>query len=376
MSTGIFLVDAKGELTEMRETPFLAEAHFQELLARYPSLLAGDQIDPQEPRRWLLIDREVGIEDSEGGAGRWAVDHLFVDQEGTPTLVELKRATDTRLRREVVGQMLDYAANASVFWQVDSVRSRFEVRCQVEGRDPSATLADVLGVEIDAEELWKRVSDNLREGRLRLLFVADAIPPELRRVVEFLNAKMPSVEVLAVELKHYAKGSIKTLVPRVYGHSLDAEAVKRPRPATRVWDEPSLMSELERQFGLSAADVARRALAWARKHDLFVWWGKGAIEGSFYPELIHKNVKHLLFAVWTYGKLEIQFQYLRNHPPFDDEAKLAELLRRLNELNGISIPPESLTRRPNIPLKQFEEPGELERLLAIFEWALDEIRKT
>ena len=28
-----------------------------------------------------------------------------------PTLVEVKRSSDTRIRREVVGQMLDYAAN-------------------------------------------------------------------------------------------------------------------------------------------------------------------------------------------------------------------------------------------------------------------------
>jgi hypothetical protein len=33
-----------------------------------------------------------------------------------PTLVEVKRSDDTRIRREVVGQMLDYAANGVVYW--------------------------------------------------------------------------------------------------------------------------------------------------------------------------------------------------------------------------------------------------------------------
>jgi hypothetical protein len=33
------------------------------------------------------------------------------DQNAVPTLVEVKRSSDTRIRREVVGQMLDYAAN-------------------------------------------------------------------------------------------------------------------------------------------------------------------------------------------------------------------------------------------------------------------------
>ncbi|HJX26596.1 MAG TPA: hypothetical protein VJ885_01685, partial [Thermoanaerobaculia bacterium] len=108
MAGGIFLLDANGSLTEMAETPFAAEVDFQKLLAAHPNLLPGDQIDPDTPRRWLLVAREVGVPD-EGGT-RWALDHLFLDQEGVPTLVEVKRGGDPRTRREVVGQLLDYAA--------------------------------------------------------------------------------------------------------------------------------------------------------------------------------------------------------------------------------------------------------------------------
>jgi len=38
-----------------------------------------------------------------------------LDQDAIPTIVEVKRSTDTRIRREVVGQMLGYAANAVVY---------------------------------------------------------------------------------------------------------------------------------------------------------------------------------------------------------------------------------------------------------------------
>lgn len=37
------------------------------------------------------------------------MDHLFVDQDAIPTLVEVKRSSDTRIRREVVGQLLEYS---------------------------------------------------------------------------------------------------------------------------------------------------------------------------------------------------------------------------------------------------------------------------
>jgi hypothetical protein len=42
-----------------------------------------------------LIKREKSIPAEDNGSGRWSVDHLFVDQDGIPTLVEVKRQSDT-----------------------------------------------------------------------------------------------------------------------------------------------------------------------------------------------------------------------------------------------------------------------------------------
>ena len=117
MSRGIFLIDNNEQLTELREQAYDSEDLLQRLLATHPSLLAGDQIDRTSPRRWLLIAREASVPGEQGGGGRWSVDHLFLDQDAVPTLVEVKRSSDTRIRREVVGQMLDYAANAVVYWR-------------------------------------------------------------------------------------------------------------------------------------------------------------------------------------------------------------------------------------------------------------------
>lgn len=61
MPTGIFLVPPRGELMEISELSFEREADFQELLARYPSLLVGDPVDPESPQRWLLVNREVDV---------------------------------------------------------------------------------------------------------------------------------------------------------------------------------------------------------------------------------------------------------------------------------------------------------------------------
>ena len=55
------------------------------------------------------------IQDGEQGSDRWSFDHLFLDQDNVPTLVEVERSSDTRVRRDIRGQLLDYAAKALVY---------------------------------------------------------------------------------------------------------------------------------------------------------------------------------------------------------------------------------------------------------------------
>ena len=68
------------------------------------------------------------------------------------------------------------------------------------------------------------------QGRLRLVFVGDEIPSELRRIVEFLNEQMATTQVLAIEIKQYVDtdGKHQTLVPRLLGQT---EAARQPRVA-------------------------------------------------------------------------------------------------------------------------------------------------
>jgi hypothetical protein len=241
MDGGVFLLQGDDTLIRMIERPYEAESLLQALLATHPDLLAGDQIDAASPRRWLLIEREAGVPARSDGADWWAVDHLFLDQDATPTFVEVKRAADTRARREVVAQMLDYAANATEYWPVDRMRELFALRCASRGIDAGDELEAFVGPEGDEERFWALAKSNLRSGRIRLLFVADRIPPSLRRIVEFLNQHMNPVEVLAVEIRQFSAGPdapLRTLVPRVIGQTEQTREAKSapssPRQSTRI----------------------------------------------------------------------------------------------------------------------------------------------
>jgi hypothetical protein len=225
MTAAIYLLQNEDALIAMRSKPYDSERLLQDLLAKYPNLLAGEQMDGENPRRWLLISQEVPVPAEEGAGGRWAADHLFLDQDGVPTIIEVKRFSDSRIRREVVGQMLDYAANAVVYWPVEDIRARYEAASA-----PSVqAMVEFLGEEVDPEEFWQRVKINLQAGRVRMVFVADRIPPELRRIVEFLNLQMDPAEVLALEVEQFVGSGLRALVPRIIGQTAEAQRRKRTR---------------------------------------------------------------------------------------------------------------------------------------------------
>lgn len=367
----IYLLQDGADLVAMTEMDYDSEDLLQELLARYPDLLAGDQIDSSQPRRWLLIRREAPIPAEQGGAGWWAVDHLFLDQDGVPTLVEVKRSSDTRSRREVVGQMLDYAANAVAYWPVEGIRATFEANCRARDREPEQILAEFLGPDADQEQFWHRAKTNLQAGRVRLIFVADQIPRELQRIVEFLSRQMDPAQVLAVEVKQYEGQGLKTLVPRVVGRLPDNGTDSAQK---RRWDENSFLREVELKRGTAEAQIVRRIIGWARERNLRPSWGRGKHDGSFYPMVDHGGMSHSLFGLWTSGTAQIQFGVMRSRPPFDSEARRMELLDRLNQIPGVALPAEAITKYPSIRLSSFGNSETLAQFLDVFDWAVGVIR--
>lgn len=207
----------------MAQHPYEREDLLQKLLANFPSVLGGDQFDSEEPKRWLLISRDADVPSQDAGASRWSIDHLFIDQDKIPTFVEVKRSSDTRIRREVVGQILEYASNAVVYWPENYIRQKYEKRFEND-EAASQEITRCLDVDFDEEDpnaidlFWKAADDNLRDGRIRLIFVSDSIPAELRRIVEFLNGQMRA-EVLAIEIRQFTAPGVTTLVPTIFGQT-------------------------------------------------------------------------------------------------------------------------------------------------------------
>jgi hypothetical protein len=367
MGDQIFTVGPSG-FQALDPEAYQGEAELQKLLAVHPELLAVER------RRWLLIRREVPVPADQGGSNKWSLDHLFLDDEAVPTFIETKLATNPGIRREVVGQMLDYAANGSVYWPIKQIRGWFEDTVNAGGGNADSALAAFLGDGLEPHAFWEQARVNLEAGRLRLLFVADRIPAELQRIVEFLNEQMANTEVLAVEIRRYAsKGGQATIVPRVLGLTSKAQS-KKAEAVGRRWDEGTLFEDLSGRVSAGQVEVARTIYRWGKEHSDIEWWGQGTRSGSYMPGFVRNGIQYWPLALWTYGRVEVAFQTLSGRAAFADEKTRRLLLEQLNSIPGVAIPDVAITKRPSIALELLLPAESMRIFLAAADWMVERIR--
>lgn len=367
MGETIFKLGADGSVSSLQSASYGGEIALQGLLSDHPEVMT------LADHRWLFIRREVPVAPSLGTSGVWALDHLFIDEEAVPTLVETKLAANPQSRREVVGQMLDYAANGSSYWPIQTIRQWFEEAAASGGGSPDEVLESFLNDSTEPHEFWERVRINLEAGRIRLLFIADQVPIELQRIVEFLNEHMADTEVLALEIRRYAdaKDGDSMLVPRVFGQTARAQTAK---PAGRQWTEEMLVEALRARGGESAVRVAQHFLEWGRRNQDVEWWGQGTRDGSYYPGFRMGGRDCWPLTLWSYGAIAVNFRTLARRPPFESEALRRELRDRLGAIPGVSLPDAALTRQPSVYLALLVPADAEQVFFRTLDWLVAEIR--
>lgn len=174
-----------------------AEDDLQAIIAEHPTLVPG------------VLGDAIACREFQSGAG--AADVLVLGTDGTVTVVECKLAANPQIRREIIGQLLDYASR---LWQmpIDEFETRWVARTQLS---PFTALDDTEGT------LRREVADALTTGRFNLVLAVDEINADLRRIVEYLNAvTSPQTGVIAVEYVRFADGETELLMPQAYGAEL------------------------------------------------------------------------------------------------------------------------------------------------------------
>lgn len=153
------------------------EADIQNLVHAHPSALPIAEIDP------LFVNPIPICTELNTPAG--PIDNFMVTATGLPVLVECKLWRNPEGRREVVGQILDYAKELSR-WSSSDLQREVNRRLKREGN----TLLELVrerDASVDEVHFNDALTANLRRGRFLLLIVGDGIREGVEAISEYLQ---------------------------------------------------------------------------------------------------------------------------------------------------------------------------------------------
>lgn len=332
---------SQGELSALPLRPMRSglfgkslEDALQYILEQHPAVIPGSQIDPagEDPPRFALLRREMPV-------GGWSLDHLYVDQFGVLTLVETKLLQNPESRRDVVGQIIEYAANAKSEWASGKARQYASEFWSKRGKDLDEVLQDVFP-ELDLVRFWDEVESNLEESRLRLIIAADSIRPEVRRMIEYLNTEMENAEVLGLELRVYGEeDGLVILAPRIVGQTQAIVDRRKGSSNAIIWNE----SKLRESFGQIDEESANRLiqlLDWSVQNDCFL--ESRAQLPSF--GLAGKTGERII-GVPSTGKLYLFFELGKYSGGSAERDQFVNALKRLDLISPQIVPSEVTSGR-------------------------------
>lgn len=210
-----------------------------------------------------------------------------------------------------------------------------------------------------------------------MLFAADRVLPELRKVVEFMNVQMRPAEVLAVELRRYQGGGLRALAPIVLGQTQEAIEQKSGASAKprRLWDEPRVLEALSAAGDAAVAATAMALIAWIRANADRVVFNDAPSYGCISAEFEVGSEPCLPVRVWTDGGVPVSFSQLMRTPAFAAPAARRELMDRLNAIPGVAIQPDAIEKQSTIRLVSLSA-DQGASFLKIMDWVAEKLRET
>ncbi len=205
----------------------------RDLIYDHPAILPVHDLDPSYGQLFTVA-RELNI------PGVGFIDVLLADALGRLVVVECKLWRNPQARREVVGQILDYARELSRYGYEDLQR-QISIATRRSGNVLYAQ-AQAADCELDEARFVDRVSRDLAAGRFLLLVVGDGIAEGTRRIGEYLRDQPGlAFEFGLIEIAEYrhldATGTEHVIVqPRVLAQTIVIErhVIRSEVPGTVV----------------------------------------------------------------------------------------------------------------------------------------------
>jgi hypothetical protein len=188
------------------EEGYASERELQEFLRDFSTLIPMDEIELGAPPL-LCIGFEVG-------AGGGSQDLLYVDETGLLTIAETKLKKNPELRREVIGQVLEYASYAHEWTarDIESLAGKFFSSNHCPPEYQGLTLESALRKFLETtgspaaetlsyEQFLLQMRETLDRGRIRLIIAVDEPVGHLLKTVEFINRFSQRFDILSLSIE-------------------------------------------------------------------------------------------------------------------------------------------------------------------------------
>lgn len=235
------LIKKKGarKWVKVKERQFESESALQNILYQSPEIIPIEKLGENLLKPRLFI-KEAGL------PGSGYTDLIGIDEQGGITIIECKLATNTDVRRKVIGQVLEYAA---YLWQMDY--DQFDsICCKAESWGDKHLVEAMREKMIEEQQGWSEegfrnsVVSALEKGDFRLIIAVDALNHELRRIIQFLNSRSEGgPKIHALEMRQFETPELQMLVPELFGPT--------PRP-------PMEGMITEQEFILNSSAICRQ----------------------------------------------------------------------------------------------------------------------
>ena len=255
LTSGLGGAVALAPLGQHRGSEAVSEAEIQALVQAHPASLPIVEIDP-------IFAGAIPI-CTELTTPAGSIDNLMVTPSGLPVLVECKLWRNPEGRREVVGQILDYAKELTR-WSSSDLQREVRHRLNRQG-NPLLDIVRASDPFVDETQFNDALTANLRRGRFLLLIVGDGIREGVEAIAEYLQ-KHASLQFSLglVELPFYVlPDGNRLVVPRVL-----ARTVNVMRTVVAMPEGYGLQTSAEdggAEVGPSSSDPERTALQEAQQ---------------------------------------------------------------------------------------------------------------
>jgi hypothetical protein len=314
---------------------YRAEDELQRLLGDNPSLL------PLRDMREGLSELAVAVREFHV-PGSGYVDLLGFTSTGDIAVIECKLSANPQIKREVVGQLFEYAG---FLWEMNYDQLDERIRAGQNGQ----TLAELVAksqedTEWDEEEFRQTVAHNLRTGSFILVIVVDRATDELARAAAFLSScARANFTFHVVEMHRFQAAAADVLIPQVHGGAIRPTTEAEPRGA---WPKERFLDEIRRRAP-AAAPLAQDLYDWSEEEADQVTTGAGRATGSFSFHFVVDGKSKNVFSVYTDGRLELPYKALVRKVGPQVAQAFHEMLSRIPGFNGLAA---DFTKYPSVEL--------------------------